>query len=185
MKKFILVFFSVIIVSVFLQFPTFAAEINAKEILKKKYPREIVTLSKSADLNGDGKKEYFLLTEAGNFFLVNSKGAVVLINTNIISDEFFEQPTIQIYQVSKKEKHVAITFEYGPSNTQFYAYQYRNGTLFNKLSIMGDQGVQVDIKGTVKQYWKKYRPEGGWDLAIATYSWRTSKNKYLGADLLS
>lgn len=103
MKKFILVFFSVIIVSAFLQFPTFAAEINAKEILKKKYPREIVTLSKSTDLNGDGKKEYFLLTEAGNFFLVNSKGAVVLINTNIISDEFLNSLLSRFIKYLKKK----------------------------------------------------------------------------------
>ncbi|CAH1211647.1 hypothetical protein [Paenibacillus sp. JJ-223] len=157
------------------------AAMDPKALLKKKYPSETVTLLKSADLNGDNKKEYFMLTASGNFYLVNAKGTVVLIDSDIVGDEEFESPSIHIYQASKKEKHVAVTFGYFPSNTQLYAYKYKNGTLQKKLSVMGDQGVAIQKDGKIKQSWKKYLPEGGWNLAAATYTWNATKDKYIAA----
>lgn len=158
-----------------------AADVNPKKLLEKKYPEERVTISKSVDLNDDNKKEHLLITDSGNFYLINTKGVIVLINKNIISDEELDSPEIHIYQVSKKEKHVAVTFNYFPSNTQLDAYNYKDGTLKKKLSIMGDQGVKILKNGVIKQYWKNFYPEGGWKLAIATYTWSNTKNKYVGS----
>ncbi|MEC0127157.1 hypothetical protein [Paenibacillus pabuli] len=158
-----------------------SASVNPKALLEKKYPRERVTVSKSVDLNGDNKKEHLLITDSGNFYLINSKSVIVLISKNVISDDELDFPAIHIYQVSKKEKHVAVTYNYFPSNTQLDAYKYKDGTLQRKLSIMGDQGVKISNKGVISQYWKNFYPEGGWKLAIATYTWSSTKNKYIGS----
>lgn len=162
-----------------------AASVNPKALLERKYPKEHVTVSKSVDLNGDNKKEHLLITDSGNFYLINSKGVIVLINKNIISDDELDAPEIHVYQVSKKEQHVAVTYNYFPSNTQLYAYKYKDGTLQRKLSIMGDQGVNITSEGVINQYWKKFYPEGGWKLATASYKWNSKKNKYVGFGELS
>ncbi|WP_194541038.1 hypothetical protein [Paenibacillus sp. JZ16] len=158
-----------------------AAAMKPKDILAEKYPNEVVKIVKTDDINNDKKKESFILTESGNFYLINAKGHVVLINTGIISDEGFEPPTIQVFTVSKNEKHVAVTFSYFPSNTQLYVYRLQHGTLSKALQLMGDQGVYIDSKGKVHQYWKNHRIEGGWDLAEGIFTWNTKTNKYKGS----
>ncbi|WP_433938518.1 hypothetical protein [Paenibacillus lautus] len=67
-----------------------AAAMKPKDILAEKYPNEVVKLVKTDDINNDKKKESFILTESGNFYLINAKGHVVLINTGIVSDESLE-----------------------------------------------------------------------------------------------
>jgi len=158
-----------------------AAAKKPRDILTEKYPNEVVKIVKTDDINNDKKKESFILTESGNFYLINSKGRVVLINTGIISDEGFEEPTIQVFAVSKNEKHVAVTYSYFPSNTQLYVYRLQYGTLSRALKLMGDQGVYIDSKGKVHQYWKNHRGEGGWDLAEGIFTWDTKINKYKGS----
>lgn len=163
---------------------SYAETINPSKILNKKYPNESIKILKSADLNNDNKKEYFILAESGNFYLINSKGVVVLINTGIVSDEDADDPAIQIFSVTKKEKHVAISYNYFPSNTRMYVYQLKNGTLINKLNIMGDLQVFIDSKNRIIEYWRNYFPEGGWEVAKAVYTWEPVKNKYKGSGQL-
>lgn len=158
-----------------------AAAKKPKDILAEKYPNEVVKIVKTDDINNDKKKESFILTESGNLYLINAKGHVVLINTGIVSDEGFEPPTIQVFTVSKNEKHVAVTYSYFPSNTQLYVYRLQYGTLSKVLQLMGDQGVHIDSKGKVHQYWKNFRDEGGWDLAEGIFTWSTKTNKYKGS----
>ncbi|AIQ11611.1 hypothetical protein [Paenibacillus durus] len=158
-----------------------AAPQSATDILKKKYPSEVIQIIKTTDLNYDKKSESIILTKSGNLFLVNSKGVIVLINTGIISDEGLDDPSIQVFSASKAEKHIAVAFNYFPSNTQLYVYRLKNGTLQKCLGLMGDQGVEIDNKGRIHQYWKKYRNEGGWDLAEGIFTWNAKTNKYKAA----
>ncbi|MEK6989197.1 hypothetical protein [Paenibacillus sp. FSL K6-1566] len=163
---------------------SYAEPHNPMKILNQKYPNERVKIIKSADLNNDNKKEYFILTEAGNFYLLNSKGILVLINTGILSDDDADDPSIQIFSATKKEMHVAVSFNYFPSNTRMYVYRLQNGTLIEKLNIMGDLQVFIDSKSRVVEYWKKYFPEGGWEAAKAVYTWDPNKLKYKGSGQL-
>jgi hypothetical protein len=161
---------------------TTAATKTPQEILKSKYPNEVITVVKTDDIDYDQTKESFILTRSGNFYLINSKGYVVLINTGIISDEDFGiDPTIKIFSVAPKEKQVAVTFSYFPSNTQLYVYRLKDGTLKKTLELMGDQGVDIDSKGRIHQYWKKFRNEGGWDLAEGVFTWSAGGNKFKGS----
>ncbi|WP_145332534.1 hypothetical protein [Paenibacillus xylanexedens] len=160
--------------------PTYidAATETPKALLEKKFPREQVTVSKSLDLNGDNKKEHLLITDSGNFYLINSKGVIVLIDTNYYSEE---DPTFHILNISSKEKHVAITLDYPPSNTQLFVFKYQDGTLKKKLSIIGDVNIKISKSGEIIQAWKNYSPEGGWDTAVAFYKWNSKKDKYVGS----
>jgi hypothetical protein len=159
-----------------------AAAVNPKALLEKKFPREQVTVSKSLDLNGDNKKEHLLITESGNFYLINSKGVIVLIDTNYYNEE---DPTFHILNISSKEKHVAITLDYPPSNTQLFVFKYKDGTLQKKLSIIGDVSIKISNSGEIRQAWKNYFPEGGWDTAVAYYKWNSKRDKYVGSGELS
>ncbi|MCM3206371.1 hypothetical protein [Paenibacillus illinoisensis] len=158
-----------------------AAEINPKKLLEKKYPRERVTVSKSVDLNGDNKKEHLLITDSDNFYFINSKGVIVLIDTSYYNEE---DPAFHILNVSSKEKHVAVTLDYPPSNTELFVFKYQNGTLKKKLSIIGDVSINISKSGEITQVWKDYFPEGGWDAAVAKYKWNKSKDKYVGTGKL-
>ncbi|GAS82371.1 hypothetical protein [Paenibacillus amylolyticus] len=158
-----------------------AATVNPKKLLEKKYPRERVTISKSVDLNGDNKKEHLLITDSDNFYFINSKGVIVLIDTDYYSDE---DPTFHILSISAKEKHVAITLDYLPSNTELLVYKYQNGTLKKKLSVMGDVGINISKTGEINQLWKSHYPEGGWEIAVANYKWNSKKDKYVGSGQL-
>lgn len=159
-----------------------ASTLSPKEILKKKYPYEVATVIKTADLNGDNKKESFILTETGRFFVVNYKGVISHIASDILSEEDAPKAEIEIYSVSKKQKLVAIKYYYFPGNTQFISYKYTNGTLKRVLSVMGDLSVKTDKNnGTVYQYWKKYNSDpdiGGWDPVKTSFKWDTSAGKY-------
>jgi len=158
------------------------AAAKPQDILKKKYPNEIIKQIKSADINNDKKQEHFILTDSGNFYLINAKGIIVLVNTGISSEE--GQANIQVFSVNKKEKHVAVSFEYFPSNTQMYVYRLKNNGLVKVLDIMGDQGIKIDGKGKIHMRWKKYRDEGGWDPVEAIYSWNSTSLKYKGTGYL-
>jgi len=153
---------------------------SPEDILKAKYPNEIVKLIKTDDINLDKKKESFILTETGNFYLINSKGYVVLIDTGLTNDNFNELQ-FNIFSVSKKEKHIAIIGTYSPSNTQAFVYRLKNGSLVKVLDVMGDVDVQIDQKGRVHQLWKKHKEEGGWILAQGTFTWNPKKEKYKGS----
>ncbi|SEN14363.1 hypothetical protein [Paenibacillus sp. OV219] len=61
--------------------------------------------------------------------------------------------------MNNKEKHVAVSFGYGPSNTQMYVYRLKSNGYNQVLSTMGDQGVEIDAKGKIHMYWKKYLDE--------------------------
>lgn len=159
-----------------------AAEFNPKQLLEKKYPRERVTVSKSIDLNGDNKKEHLLITDSDNFYFINSKGVIVLIDTNYYNEE---EPTFHILNISSKEKHVAITLDYPPSNTEIFVFKYQDGTLKKKLSIVGDVSIKISKSGEIRQAWKNHLPEGGWDTAVAYYKWDIKKDKYIGSGKLS
>lgn len=159
-----------------------AAAVNPKKLLEKKFPREQVTVSKSVDLNGENKKEHLLITDSGNFYLINSKGVIVLIDTNYYNEE---EPTFHILNISSKEKHVAITLDYLPSNTQLFVFKYQDGTLKKKLSIIGDVSINISKTGEIRQAWKNYFPEGGWDTAVAYYKWNSKHDKYVGSGELS
>ncbi|PKQ89297.1 hypothetical protein CXK86_19800 [Paenibacillus sp. BGI2013] len=159
-----------------------AATVNPKTLLEKKFPRERVTVSKSVDLNGDNKKEHLLITDSGNFYLINSKGVIVLIDTNYYNEE---DPTFHILNISSKEKHVAVTLDYPPSNTQLFVFKYHDGTLKKKLSIIGDVSIKILKSGEIRQVWKSHLPEGGWDAAVAHYKWNSKKEKYVGSGELS
>lgn len=157
-----------------------AQSLKPQEILKKKYPNETIKIIKTADVNSDKKNESFILTNSGNFYFINSKGSVVLINTGISDEEGYEDYSIQIYSVTSKDKHVALTGTYLPSNTEMYVYRYNNGTLKQALKLMGDVDVQIDRKGKVYQLWKNHKPDGGWDVAIGVFTWNPKTNKYIG-----
>lgn len=162
-----------------------AKTLSPKEIITKKYPRETVVLTKTADLNGDKKNEHFALGRSGNVYYIDAKGQVNLIDVGFISDDGFEEPTIQVFSPNSKTKHVAFTFEYGPSNTVMTVYQLnKEGKLTKALEVMGDLGVKIDSKGRVHQYWKKYQDEGGWDQADAMYTWSATLAKYKGSGQL-
>ncbi|WP_145411125.1 hypothetical protein [Paenibacillus xylanexedens] len=179
MKKILILICSIsIILGLLPTSPIDAATVNPKKLLEQKYPREIVTVSKSVDLNGDNKKEHLLITESGNFYLINSKGVIVLIDTNYYSDE---EPTIHVLNISAKEKHVAVTLDYLPSNTELLVYKYQNGTLKKKLSVMGDVGIDISKPRVIMQFWKNYYPEGGWKTAVAIYKWNSKKDKYVSS----
>ncbi|ETT41368.1 hypothetical protein C162_26555 [Paenibacillus sp. FSL R7-269] len=156
----------------------YAEALDAKTLLKQKFPGETVRLLKTADLNNDQKKESFLLTESGNLYLVNSKGVVVLIDKQIM--EFGEdEADMQIFAVSPTEKQLAVTVDYLPSNTQVSVYRLNYGTLTKKLQFMGDQGAEIDKKGRLHQYWKDFKDEGGgWDLAEGIFTWDAKAGKY-------
>ncbi|MFC9709707.1 hypothetical protein ACFTRD_16340 [Paenibacillus sp. NPDC056933] len=158
-----------------------AASVNPKTLFVKKFPRERLTVSKSVDLNGDNKKEHLLITDSGNFYLINSKGVIVLIDTNYYSDE---DPIFHILNISAKEKHVAVTLDYSPSNTELFVYKYQDGTLKKKLSVTGDVRIEISKTGEIKQLWKSYYPEGGWEIAVANYKWNSKKEKYVGSGQL-
>lgn len=152
--------------------------LKPQDILNKKYPNEIVKIIKTADVNSDKKMENFIITESGNFYLINAKGTVVLINTGFSADGGFDEVDIQIYAVNNKEKHIAVKGYYLPSNTQLYVYRLKDGTLKQVLELMGDVDVQIDKKGRVHQLWKNYKLEGGWDLAEGIMTWNSKTNKY-------
>lgn len=177
-------FVLMLIFSLFFSIPvaSFAKSKTPEEILKAKYPNEIVNIVKTDDLNYDKKKESFILTESGNFFLINSKGYVVLIDTGLNND-YFDELQIEMSSVAKNEKHVAVIGTYLPSNTQAFVYRLKNGTLTKVLDVMGDVDVKIDKKGRIIQRWKKYRgiDEGGWDLAEGIYTWNVKANKYKGS----
>ncbi|MGF7049095.1 hypothetical protein J2T13_003603 [Paenibacillus sp. DS2015] len=155
-----------------------AQTLTPQDILKKKYPNEIVTIIKTMDVNSDNKKESFILTDSGNFYLINAKGSIVLINTGFIIDgAYYDEVNIQIYSVSSKEKHIAITGSFSPSNTQLYVYRLQDGTLKQVLKLMGDLDVQIDKKGRIHQLWRDYYPEGGWEIAEGIFTWNTKINK--------
>lgn len=160
---------------------TNAQSLKPQDIFKKKYPNETIRLIKTADVNADKKQESFILTNSGNFYLINSKGIIVLINTGISDEEGYEDYNIQIYSVTAKEKHVALTATYFPSNTQMYVYRYKDGTLKQVLKVMGDIDVQIDKQGKVYQLWKNYKLEGGWDTAVGIFTWNPKTNKYAGS----
>lgn len=42
---------------------------------------------------------------------------------------------------------------------------------------MADYSAEIDEKGLLHQYWKKYATEGGYDLVHGTFTW-ILKNKY-------
>lgn len=155
-----------------------AATVNPKTLLEKKFPRERVTVSKSVDLNGDNKKEHLLITNSGNFYLINSKGVIVLIDTDYYNEE---EPTFHLLNISSKEKHVAITLDSPPSNTQLFVFKYQDGTLKKKLTIVGDVSIKISKSGEIRQVWKSHLPEGGWDVAVAYYKWNSTKGKYVGS----
>lgn len=76
-----------------------------------------------------------MLTASGNFYLVNAKGTVVLIDTDIVGDEEFESP--HIYQASKKKNMQPlhwVTFRLTRNCTPINILQpdkYRNFLLYN------------------------------------------------------
>ncbi|MNH74711.1 hypothetical protein D3C87_474310 [compost metagenome] len=183
MKKILTLSLCLIVLLSAFSIPTSSAQgTKPQDILQKKYPNESIKILKTADINADKKYESVALTKSGNLYFINSKGSVVLINTGILSDEDYgEAESIQIYSVSNKEKHIAVTYSYFPSNTQLYVYRLQDGTLKKVLQLMGDQGVKIDSKGRVHQYWKKYRNEGGWDLAEGILTWNAKTNKYKGS----
>jgi len=161
-----------------------AAETKPADILKKKYPKEVITIIKSADLDNNKKNENFILTETGNFYFINDKGVLRLISTGITSHEEFDPPTIQVFSVTKTEKQVAIAYNFPPANTQMEVYRLKYGTLNKVLDVMGDRGVSIDKQGRVIQHWKKYYPEGGWEPVAAVYTWVPSKQIYKGSGQL-
>ncbi|SFF27443.1 hypothetical protein SAMN04487969_12218 [Paenibacillus algorifonticola] len=162
---------------------TNAANSKPEDLFKKKFPKEKISVSKSGDLNNDKKAEHFILAESGNFYFINTKGAIELITTGIISDEDFASPTIQIFSVTKTEKHVAVAYEYFPSNTRMEVFRLKKASLESVLDIMGDQGVTINKKGQVTQLWKKYNNEG-WSLAAAVYTWNSKTATYKGSGQL-
>lgn len=176
MYKKISIFLLLSLILIFTTKPTYAATNDAKSILLKKYPKEVIRLIKTVDLNGDKKDESIILTDSGNLFLVNSKNVVVLINTNVAYEE--DDPSIKLITKSPNEKHVAILVDYLPSNTQVYVYRLEQGTLVNKLQFMADYSAEIDEKGRFHQYWKKYATEGGYSLVHGTFTWDTKNNKY-------
>jgi hypothetical protein len=180
MKKslFVLQIITLLAITFFSNTGRTSAASKPQEILKKKYPNEIIMQIKSADINNDKKPEHFILTDSGNFYFVNSNGIIALVNTGISSEN--GDAKIQVFSVNKKEKHVAVSFEYFPSNTQMYVYRLKNNGLVKMLDIMGDQGIQIDGKGKIHMYWKKYRDEGGWDPVEAIYTWNSTSLKYKG-----
>ncbi|OWA34271.1 hypothetical protein B9G55_18300 [Saccharibacillus sp. O16] len=160
------------------------ATYKAKKIFAKTYAHTPIASIRTDDLDGDGRYETLILTESGSLFLVNVKGYVLLIQTGIVSDEFFDAPTIKTFHVSPQEKQTAVTFEVGPSNTIMNVYRLQGGTLVKTFEVMGDQGVWIDKKGRIHQDWKHYREQGGWDLAHAVYTWSPAKQKYVGSGQL-
>lgn len=157
----------------------FAEAKKPEDILAAKYPNEVVEVIKTDDINSDKKKESFIITESGNFYLINSKGYIVLINTGFNSD-YFDTVDIEIYSVTKNEKHVAIIGTYPPSNTELYSYRLKDGTLKEALHLMGDIDVNIDNKGRVHQLWKEHKKDGGWNKAEGILTWNVKLNKYKG-----
>lgn len=161
------------------------ASSDPKAQFNQRYPNEKIALIKTEDINADKKTESFILTKSGKLYLINSKGIIVFIQDEIYSDDDFEEPNIQIFSPAKNEKHVAVTYNYYPSNTKLYVYKLENGTLKPKLSIMGDLEVRIEPNGEILEFWKKYRPVvGGWDSALATYKWDAKYGKYRGTGQL-
>lgn len=158
--------------------------VQARKALAKNHPHEHIYSIRTADLNNDKKYESFMLTEAGNFFLYNSKGYLIQIATEVLSDEGFENPTLQVFAVSPTEKQIATFHSYGPSNTWTKVYRLQGGTLVKTLDVMGDQGVEIDSKGRIHQHWKKYREFGGWFAVEAVYTWNAAKQKYTGTGMI-
>lgn len=137
--------------------------VQARKALAKKYPGESIHSIRTADLNHDKKYESFILTDAGRFFLHNSKGYLIRIATEVLSDKGFDSPTLQVFAVSPTEKQIATFHSYGPSDTRINVYRLRGGTLSKTLDVMGDQGVETDSNGRIHQHRKKFREFGGWD----------------------
>ncbi len=157
-----------------------AQTLKPQDILKQKYPNETIKLIKTADINLDKKNESFIITEIGNFYLINAKGYVVLIDTGFSSDGGHDEVNIQIFSVTNKEKHIAITASYLPSNTEMYVYRLQDGALKQVLKVKGDVDVQIDKQGRVHQLWKKFKSEGGWNIAEGIFTWNTTISKYKG-----
>jgi len=65
-------------------------------------------------------------------------------------------------------------------------YRLQGGTLVKTLDVMGDQGVEIDGKGRIRQHWKKYREweVGGWHPVEAVYTWNAAKHKYTGSGMI-
>ncbi|MEK3867928.1 hypothetical protein MKX34_11915 [Paenibacillus sp. FSL R5-0636] len=151
---------------------------HAKDIVIKKYPNEKILSLKTVDLNNDKKNESIILTDSGNLFFLNSKDVLVLINTGVAYEE--EDLEIKVLPASSKEKHVAIVVDTPPS-TVVYVYRLENGTLVQKLHFIADIGVDFEKNGEIRQVWKKYRQNGGWDIVSGTFTWDTKTNKYKGS----
>jgi len=177
MYKKLFTFLILMLISSLASHSTYASStIDAKTVLLKKYPKEVIRLMKTADLDGDKKNESIILTDSGNLFLLNSKNVIVLIDTNVAYE--VEEPSIQLISISAKEKHVAVLVDYLPSNTQVYVYRLEKGTLVNKLQFMADYSTEIDNKGRLHQYWKKFKPTGGYNVAHGIYTWDVKSNKY-------
>ncbi|GGO03351.1 hypothetical protein GCM10010969_27520 [Saccharibacillus kuerlensis] len=140
---------------------------------------------KSADLNNDKKKETFIITQSGKFYLVNSKGYVIYIRGDIEADSDFGPPEIQFVKASGSEKFVAVSYLYPPSSTYMHVYRLVNGTLVNKLSIRGDLYIELRPNGEILNHWKKYNWDSGWTEKVAIYKWSSSKQKYVASGQLA
>ncbi|MGZ0042036.1 hypothetical protein [Paenibacillus ottowii] len=178
--------FQLIFITLFLLSSNWAfASSDPKAQFNQRYPNEKIALIKTEDINSDKKTESFILTESGKFYLINSKGIIVFIQDEIYSDEYFEEPNIQIFSPAKNEKHVAVTYNYAPSNTKLYVYKLEYGTLKPKLSIMGDLEVRIEPNGEILEFWKNPLSHAdAWGLSLATYKWDAKYGKYRGTGQL-
>jgi len=175
------IFSAVVALMLFISFSEFAVHAESpkqvpQELLAKKYPNEVIRIIKTVDLNNDNKKESFIVTDSGNFFYINSKGVLVFIEKSVGYEE--DEFNLSFFAVTAKEKQVALTVDYLPSNTLLYVYRLQDGTLTKKLQVMGDVGIEIDTKGRIHQYWKNFNLDSGWDQAEGIFTWNPKTNKY-------
>lgn len=153
---------------------------SPKELLRAKIPDARIVDSITEDLNHDQMKESVFLTEEGALYYLDANGELSFVAEQLVSEEGAGEPaTIRVLPAVNKETHVAVIYSYFPSNTQIMVFAVRDGQLKKIFEVMGDQGIAVGANHTIIQHWKRYRQEGGWDLATTSYQWNEEKQEYV------
>lgn len=170
----ILVGLSIFLLTV--SYPFTASAASGTSIFKSKYPKQVIRVSKSVDLDKDRKPETVILTTLGYLYLVKGN-KVTLVEKNIVSDKGFPAPKLTINHPAQDEYQVIIRLFYGASNTRAFVYRMQKGKLVKVLDVVGDVEIKIH-KGKIYQVWKMYRDEGLWDPVTAVYSWNSKKQKF-------
>lgn len=130
-----------------------------------------------ADLNRDQEPEYAVVmgerTAFGLWFVTPDKRIEAPGNAD------FARMTLRSAFLLDQggEKHLVVLAGYPPQNTKVRVYRLRDSTPEVLFDFMADWDVRVSADG-ITAVWKRYKPEGGFDLVADTYHWSAQAGSY-------